>query len=197
MNSAVLDLARLIPPPVDGGRAATPWGDAEGQVGFNFPSDYRDFVDRYGGSGWFNNELYVIAPTTRQTDPDFGTGFQGFLDNTLIGLGRDVSEERENAIALEDEGRFPHPIFPESGGLILFAYNANGDMCFWDPKSGNGPDDWVVVVFCQAARQWVAFDGGVVDFFYAAASGLIPDIPRLMGDLEGDLRWDREFAWEG
>ncbi|MFH8383962.1 hypothetical protein ACH4E7_23955 [Kitasatospora sp. NPDC018058] len=44
--------------------AATPWERSVAEVGFAFPSDYREFADRYGCVR-INGELSVPVPTLR------------------------------------------------------------------------------------------------------------------------------------
>lgn len=194
MHGAVERLVRLIPPPPPV-TTFPPWEDAQSEIGFSFPVDYRDFVDVYG-KGSIDDEFFLIAPSLRPAEPGRSVGFAGFIENTTGGLGRSVAEMRENAVALDDEQAFPYPIYPEDGGLILFALNSNGDLCFWDSRMVN-PDEWTVVIYRQAVRIWVPFDGCMAEMLLSAVEGRLPEAPSLLGFNEDGFEWTRKYAWAG
>lgn len=108
MGPALEQIMELMSPPQTVG-STTPWDGAATEVGFNFPADYRDFVDVYGAGG-VNDEFFIAFPTLRRFDSRFRTGFGGFVDQTTFGLGRSIGEMRENAVALDDEETYPFPI---------------------------------------------------------------------------------------
>ncbi|MFI0940865.1 hypothetical protein [Streptomyces sp. NPDC021020] len=64
--SAKLDaLARLLPPPQEN-VTAPPWEQSKAACGFDFPSDYREFVNAYGGGAILTatgeRPVQVLAP---------------------------------------------------------------------------------------------------------------------------------------
>lgn len=197
MGPALSQIMELMEPPQAVG-ATTPWHNAATEVGFEFPADYRDFVDVYGGGG-VNDELFIAAPTLRRTDSRFRTGFGGFVDQTTLGLGRSITEMRENAVALDDEETYPFPILPEPGGLLIWGNNANGDVCFWDTREAD-PDRWPVVVFLLSSRHWDRFDGGMTEFLQAVLRGDYPFAKWLIdptGEATDRPVWERRFDWDG
>jgi len=195
MHETVGRITELLEPPQDG-RPVTPWRDAAAEVGFEFPADYRALVDVYGG-GSLNDELHLRVPTLRRRE--FQPGFAGFVDFTTEGLGRSISQMRENALALDDGKTYPFPILPEPGGLLIWGSTSNGDVCFWDTSEVD-PDRWTVVVFWLSARMWDRFDGGVAEFLLAALRGDCPWAQRLIAPLEGQSdeppEWERTYGWD-
>jgi hypothetical protein len=174
-----------------------PWDRAAAEVGFDFPKDYREFVDAYG-AGAVNDELFIAAPTLR-SQRGSRSGFPGLVDLTTVGLGRSIAEMRENAVATGDEETYPLPIHPEPGGLLIWGYNSNTDVCFWD-TCDTDPDRWSVVVFLLSARRWERFDGGMTEFLLAVLRGEHPLAERLIwpiGPSSGHPVWDRQFGWAG
>jgi hypothetical protein len=194
MHDAVQAFTRLVPPPPPTADLP-PWSEARREIGFSFPADFRDFVDVYG-VGSVDDEFYVFAPSLKPAEHGRSAGFPGFLEWTTRGLGRSVADMRENALVLGNEESFPYPIYPEVGGLILFALNGNGDMCFWDSRAAD-PDDWTVVIYVQSARLWVPFDGCMADLLVAAVHRQLPEAPFLLGFNEEDHEWIRVATWAG
>jgi hypothetical protein len=198
MHATVGQIAELLEPPRSG-HPATPWKDAAAEVGFEFPADYRAFVDVYGG-GSLNDELHLRVPTLRQSSGERRTGFAGFVDQTTEGLGRSISEMRENALALDDDETYPLPILPEPGGLLIWGTTSNGDMCFWD-TSPIDPDRWTVVVFLLSGKIWDRFDGGMADFLVAMLRGEYPWSRQLIAPMEDESyeppEWKRVYGWDG
>lgn len=195
MHQTVSQITELLEPPQAGG-SATPWQDAPAEVGFEFPADYRAFVDVYGG-GSLNDELHVRVPTLRPGD--LQPGFAGFVDFTTKGLGRSISEMRENALALDNDEAYPFPILPEPGGLLIWGSTSNGDVCFWD-TSAIDPERWTVVVFWLSAGIWDRFDGGMSDFLLAVLRGDYPSAKQLIEPMEdesyGRPEWERIYDWD-
>lgn len=75
-------LALLLPPPAVP-VARPPWERSQAKVGFEFPSDYRAFVDRYGGgfAGTPDSlRSFVYAPSSVPLAPGRTSGFGGFVD---------------------------------------------------------------------------------------------------------------------
>lgn len=195
MSRAVAQIMELMERPRVSG-ATAPWDQAVGKVGFSFPADYREFVDAYG-AGTVNDELFIAAPTLRPRR-GYRSGFHGLVDITTIGLGRSIGEMRQDAIALGDQDSYPFPIRPEADGLLIWGYNSNTDVCFWD-SSGADPDRWPVVVFLLSSRTWERFDGGMTEFLLAILRGEHPLSQRLIRPTEpppGQPVWERQFGWD-
>lgn len=195
MGHAVAQIMELMERPRVSG-ATAPWDQAVDEVGFGFPADYREFVDAYG-AGTVNDELFIAAPALRPR-PGYRSGFRGLVDVTTAGLGRSIAEMREDAVALGDQATYPFPIHPEADGLLIWGYNGNTDVCFWDTSEAD-PDRWIVVVFLLSSRVWERFDGGMAEFLLAVVRGEHPLSKRLIWPTEppsGQPVWDRQFGWD-
>ncbi|MFJ4188832.1 hypothetical protein [Kitasatospora sp. NPDC089509] len=165
--------------------ATTPWERSVEEVGFAFPSDYREFVDRYGCVR-INGELSVAVPTLRSYDGGAVVGFPGFVSRTTEGLAAELAADED----------CPYPVHPEPGGLLSWGSNLNADQFFWLTE-GDDPDAWPVVAFYRSLEEWDRFDGGfaafllaVVDGTYAYADEVAPpgaDEPLLR--CQGDWNW--------
>lgn len=196
MQSAVTQIMELLERLNVSGEPA-PWDLSAGEVGLDFPKDYREFVDAYG-AGTVNDELFIAAPTLR-FQRGSRLGFPGLVDLTTVGLGRSIAEMRENAVATGDEETYPLPIHPEPGGLLIWGHNSNTDVCFWDTRDAD-PDRWSVVVFLLSGRRWERFDGGMAEFLLAVLRGEHPLSERLIWPIgPSSVRpvWDRQFGWAG
>ncbi|MFE7960806.1 hypothetical protein [Streptomyces sp. NPDC057413] len=76
MFPALDQLMQLMPPPPTA-PAPTPWQLAPARIGFQFPADYRAFIDAYG-AGEINQHLNVLAPTCYPYQPGLPPGFPGY-----------------------------------------------------------------------------------------------------------------------
>ncbi|WP_157436293.1 hypothetical protein [Actinospica robiniae] len=153
-------------------------------------------MDVYG-AGTINDELFIAAPTLRARR-GYRPGFRGLVDVTTAGVGRSIAEMREDAVALGDEETYPFPIHPEPDGLLIWGYNGNTDVCFWDTREAD-PDRWPVVVFLLSSRSWERFDGGMAEFLLAILRGEHLLAERLIWPTEpssGRPVWDRQFGWD-
>src|SRR5688572_2802386 len=102
------DLIRLAPPPTAPVDAIGDWAAVETALGLVLPRDYKDMISRYG-TGWFHD----ITPLT-----PFDSRPEGWAD-LVTAAGRlldDYESFRE-----EFPEVFPHPLYPEAGGLLPWA----------------------------------------------------------------------------
>lgn len=104
--------------------ARVDWGAVHAQLGFDLPSDYREFIDAYG-PGTFGN-IRIAAP-----------GVPGEMD--LFALMLRKYRKIRSVIHV---GTSP-PFFPEPGGTVCWGETADGWICGWAPV-GNNPDEWTV-----------------------------------------------------
>lgn len=58
-----------------------PWARSREEVGFEFPADYREFIDAFG-PGELRGYLHVSAPWTFHGSPQAGPAFRQFLRST-------------------------------------------------------------------------------------------------------------------
>ncbi|WP_329389711.1 SMI1/KNR4 family protein [Streptomyces sp. NBC_01351] len=120
-------LVRLVAPPAGPVDAVGDWFAVEAVIGTPLPSDYKRLVETYGW-GEFCDFLYLRAP--------FGTS----KHNGIKWQRAHFSESPE-----QDRERYPHPLHPAPGGLLVWGTTANADRLCW--LTSGSPDDWPVVVW--------------------------------------------------
>lgn len=123
------------------------WEAAELRLGRHFPTDYRDFVSRYG---------YCSIGDLRILNP--------FSENG--GFWQDLEMERaSDAADLEvDDPDDPLSSFPRPKGMIPWGSTGDGGSCLWIAGSGDA-DQWTVFETWELAGA--AFAGSMTDFLVA------------------------------
>ena len=142
-------LVALMPPPH---RAAEPprvehWDHVERHFGVRLPSDFKEFVTRYG-SGAIDNFLGLLNPAAGR-----GLRMDRRADDMLAGLRlvRTVEE-------------LPNPVYPEAGGLLPWAETSNGDVLYWVVDPPDNPDRWPILIGEVRGPGWVTHPGPVSRF---------------------------------
>nr|BEK63619.1 hypothetical protein KPHV_08460 [Kitasatospora purpeofusca] len=161
-------IQRLMPPPERVPRVD--WGAAPVHAGFRFPSDYRAFVDRYG-AGSVGNELGILTPLMSGSWFGATNGFEAMTGYTEHEVGRAMREMRE---VWPDN--FPFSFHPEPDGLMAWARNPNGDVCFWHMNAPDA-DAWPVYVWERGRRSseaWSRYDHGMTGVVHDALTGAEP-----------------------
>ncbi|MFJ8694896.1 SMI1/KNR4 family protein [Streptomyces roseolilacinus] len=127
-NPHVAALTRLMPP-VHGADEQVDWAAAEARWGVRFPTDYRDFMARYGG-GSINGEAVVLLPLPREG---------------LRWPPADLAEETANVRHAwrTEGGRDALDVDPEH--LLAWGVTAGPDILCWLTSDAD-PDRWPVVV---------------------------------------------------
>ncbi|MDH6129273.1 SMI1/KNR4 family protein [Kitasatospora sp. GP82] len=180
--SQILGAPEVIP-------AQVPWELAPERINIQLPSDYKEFVNRYG-SVRILGELSLWIPSLRPSSKGSPSGFEGFVWDTA-----QVAEEL--ALAYEDDpDEQPYPVFPEAGGLLAWGNNANGSRCFWLTE-GDDPDKWPVVIWYQEIEEWDRIGCCMTDFLatlltggYRMMSELIPASANApLWSSQGDWNW--------
>jgi hypothetical protein len=148
--SGIDSLLRIVSAPNEPAEAPLPgeWDEVETRLGFVLPSDYKAFIERFG-SGHFDEFLWVLNP---------------FSANEAIRFP-DASE-RQLAILrwLRDGGeQLPYPIYPEPGGIVVWAETANGDCLYWITSEAS-PDEWSVTSNEARGQDWYDHPGPMSAF---------------------------------
>ncbi|MBP2324098.1 hypothetical protein JOF56_004483 [Kibdelosporangium banguiense] len=150
--SALEELVARVPPPLEPVDATGDWAG----LGLVLPADYRGLVERYG-SGTFCDLVTLLPP---------------FGPCTLLGYGVDLLDgDRE----FRDEGGdidpedYPYPLYPEPGGLLIWATSSNGPRLCWLTKGE--PDEWPVVAWDPKTFDYERHDLGAVEFLESWLSG--------------------------
>lgn len=189
MNENVERLARLLPPPVED-VSAPPWGQSRTDVGFDFPSDYRAFVDLYGGGhieGSNSFEMFdIYAPCVvprRRGEPGGFEGFVAWHASEFASMFEDADEDFW--------GGTKYAMYPASGGLLTWGENEQGDL-FWWLTEGDDPDAWPVIMWARGPATTYRFDVGMVGFLHSMASRKAPSPEWL--HMTG-ARWTMTSDW--
>jgi hypothetical protein len=197
MTNSLLDrLARLLPPP-SGEVAGVPWPLSRPTIGLDFPADFREFSDRYGGgdvmrsNGRTSLSVYGLCSEPRPgidfsgTDPH---GFDAFM-------AKQVDEIYSSFVfdgADEDYwGGTVYPVQPDSGGLLAWGDNRDGDIFSWLTEDSD-PDRWPVIMWARGPATTFRFEGGMVEFLVSVLSGGHPEIDWL---TDPELSWTMTNDW--
>jgi len=154
---SVAELMAVVPAPAQPRDVGdlTAWKNAEAKIGTRLPTDFRDFVFRYG-SGVFNDPGRLCVFPRNPLSPDFDNRFCSDCE-----LLREIKE-------LAGDEEFPYAVFPSTSGLMLWADDDNGCMFFW--LTEGDPDNWPVLVTPSRSCFWERFELPMTSFLSQAFS---------------------------
>ncbi|MCZ4121671.1 SMI1/KNR4 family protein [Streptomyces sp. H39-S7] len=155
-------LMRIMPPHAGAGDVVD-WAAVEQGWGFQFPVDYKRFMEVYGG-GAIDNYLATISPEPFGLD----AAFQGMISET------------RNARANWDRRPGGQGVVTASSSLVVWGVDASADLLCW-VTDGADPDRWPVMVWNQDDRQWTVFNCGMADFLLRMFRAEFDECP--LGDL--------------
>ncbi|WP_160311534.1 SMI1/KNR4 family protein [Streptacidiphilus melanogenes] len=189
MPDALSRLAKLFPPPAVP-VASPPWERSRAEIGLDFPSDYRAFVDLYGAGEFGTPDslaCHVHAPTSCLLPGGRETGFKGYIEWHASEMDDLFGSELDE----EDDTKPAYRIFPEPGGLLIWGENEQGDLYFWLTSDGP-PDQWPVVMWARGPVTTYRFDMGMVDVLLGSARGEIPNVRAM---CSSQRRWTMKSDW--
>jgi hypothetical protein len=67
------------------------------------------------------------------------------------------------------EGQYPHPIFPETGGILPWAITDNGGRFFWLTKGS--PANWPTIYYADRSPEFGLFEMPCTELLFKAVSG--------------------------
>lgn len=188
MRADVASLCEVMPPPDRLPGAVVPWESSVGEIGLEFPGDYREFSELYGW-GAVRGELSILTPLIPRGKAGWlnvDGGFSRVAEYTNQEIGRAFREMRSNS-----PQSYPYAIYPEPGGLLAWGRNGNSDHCFWLTK-GADPDRWPVVVWSRGmrpSRAWREYDCGMVELIHRIVDGNDPYLNKLLVSATSSQRW--------
>jgi len=187
-------LEELLGPPRDE-VVPVPWDRAPAEVGFQFPTLYRQLIDRYGHIS-INDELHIAGPSQQANQPGAPTGFEGFVYQTTDPHGFCGYLAHCYAEGKSDE--CPYPVYPTAGGILKWANDSESDHVFW-LTGDDDPDRWPVVVVYRSGFEWERFDGGTADFLRQILTGECDASEELLGGPLGanGPAWTVLGDWSG
>ncbi|MGV9642439.1 SMI1/KNR4 family protein [Streptomyces sp. NPDC003514] len=171
MTETAASLTRFVPPPAVPVDARGDWPAAEATLGRPLPGDYEHLVAAYGW-GEFCDYLRLHTPfgTSRHNGLAWQTG-------------------RPSGRAEADRGRYPYPLHPAPGGLLIWGGTIDADRLCW--LTSGSPDRWPVVVWSGDGR-YETHPMGAAAFIEAWARGRVSS--RLLADMEpGPAPWFTTF----
>ncbi|MFD0410347.1 SMI1/KNR4 family protein [Kitasatospora sp. NPDC127116] len=176
--------------------ARVPWELAPSELGVQLPSDYRAFVDLYGGVN-LNGEWGVYTPSEK---PSFYEAPGGLADWRITN-DVDLRDQIEGEEQWWDRPG-PTPVFPDPGGLLSWGWNSNHNQCCWLTTSPD-PEQWPVTVFYEDRLDH--FDGGFAEFLATVLTGgyaaedelLVRADPEVWGPQPARPLWSPKSDWAG
>ncbi|MFE1175697.1 SMI1/KNR4 family protein [Streptomyces sp. NPDC058773] len=141
-----------IPPPAEAVNGTGDWAAAERALGTALPDDFKQLVEAYG-RGDFWGVLCLRTP---------------FGEDNPVRLTADLVEVFGPSREMWPE-HYPHPLFPEPGGLLTWGV-ADGTQLCW--LTVGPPGSWPVVVWSRD-HDYERFDCGVAAFLDGLFSGRI------------------------
>lgn len=157
-------LIRLVPPPATPVDAGSDWQAVTRRLGVRLPGDYRGLVEQYGW-GEFCDLLRLWTP--------FGT-------NRFNGI--DWQTAPAPPVSARDRERYPYPLHPAPGGLLVWGGTIDADRLCW--LTGGEPQDWPVVVWSEDGR-YETFAPGAAEFIEGWIGGRITS--RVLAEMEPEL----------
>ncbi|MFD8950797.1 SMI1/KNR4 family protein [Streptomyces xanthophaeus] len=164
-------MVRLIPPPAVPVDARGDWRAVEAGLGVRLPDDYKWLVETYGW-GEFCDLLYLQTP--------FGT-------NAHNGIAWQTAHGPDPVDV--DPDRYPYPLHPEPGGLLVWGTTMDADRLCW--RTGGPAGEWPVVVW--SSEGWYETQPmGAAEFLTGWAAGEVAS--RLLGGMPPGLApWFNTF----
>ncbi|MEV6633216.1 SMI1/KNR4 family protein [Actinoplanes sp. NPDC051470] len=183
-ESSFTELTTVVAPPATPYLGDGSWDGLVEELGTALPAEYVALMKRYGGGSWLHF-LYFYTPLR----------INRFL-NRARNFAKGYVYQQELVI---DAGATPMQVWPEPGGFLPFANDANAGTLGW--VMTGPPDEWPLLLVSR--EHWdFPLPGGLVDTLLDWARGGRPvsEFPVLGGD--DDLvqeavftPWDAGAAW--
>lgn len=161
-------LEQLIGPP-EASPIPVDWGELRDTLGLRFPSDYREFVERYPPV-----QFYEFFAVYHPTSPHW---------NLLRAARSQLDEIRQwqespckfkggydphTGTEIRGGGTVDYPVHPDPGGLFPWGINVNAQKCLW--LTDENPEKWTVVI-ADRDLGWWHYNGPVIRFLDEILAG--------------------------
>lgn len=140
------------------------WEQLRTPKGTLYPSDYRAFIDRFGGGCLEGTFAVLEAGRTRAS-----SGMEQMRAETL------------NAYSMWGDGRAENNSYsvwdgaPDSVDLWAWGVSGSADIVCWD-ISTDDPESWATIVWDQTGWEWTRYDLGFSEFLLASVFQGRPDL---------------------
>lgn len=186
MSSELQDLSTLLGDP-SRAPGTVPWEKSNGEVAFDFPADFRWFIDKYG-SVVINDLLHIWSPqkepiNARAEDDLSEEGrFRSYVRLSSTSGGQGQMRMRLRSRHPESQ---PYPVWPEPEGLILWGRNERRHQCFWWTKGGDS-NKWPIVVWFSEF-EWMCYQTNFCQFLVDLLRGNHELSDELIGERSAEV----------
>ena len=194
MDAAVARLVQLLGVPGEVvGRV--PWDSSCAEVGFDFPEDFRDFIDTYG-SIVLNKLLHIWSPQLAPNRFNAPSGLSSFSHYVWFSSRDGGQGVLRGRLRSRWPATQPYPIWPEEGGLILWGNSPRRHQCYWATEGGDS-NSWPIVVWFNET-EWLRFDMPFSQFLLEVVSGDSELSEELIdGGLPQTIALEQTGGWGG
>ena len=134
---------------------------AEEELGLKLPDDYKEFI-KYYGRGNVARFIHLHGPSSQ------------FMSADLVAMAKIDREGYKSGRYISPDD-FPYARYPETDGLLPWAYTINNDMLYWLTKGEC--NSWSVVVYERSSSVFQIFNVGMVAFIGQLILGKIKESP--------------------
>ena len=120
------------------------WDEYQKMYNYEFPSDYKEFINTYG-TGGISNFLWVLTP------------FESNDEINIFKRAKTMCASLNYMKSLFPD-KYKYSIFPEEDGLLPWGYTDNGDELYC--KDGS------VIVFGSRYSDFYQYQMGIMEFLY-------------------------------
>jgi hypothetical protein len=160
-------LIEMVPPPehpYDAGNEEY-LASAEVVLGLKLPANFKTLILTYGTGCW-QGFWYILNPNTSNEYLNLIAQSQSLLPKGWSTL------DAERIIRNQEQERYPHPIYPEPGGILPWATTDNGGRFFW--LTIGEPDHWSTIYYADRAPDYCVYNMTSTELLYGAVSGTLP-----------------------
>jgi hypothetical protein len=160
-------LVQMVPPPVipfEPGVTAD-FTRVEEELRLKLPDDYKRLILTYGSGQW-QQFWFLLNPFTANEYLNLLTQSQNCRPKKWSIL----DAERETCKA--EAEAYPHPIYPEAGGILPWAITDNAGRFFW--LTSGLPKDWPTIYYPDRSPDFEVYRMPCAELVYGAVSGDLP-----------------------
>ena len=134
MFEALQELVERFPPPKKPRSTPVNWERVENHLGMSYPVSFKEFIDVYGGSVWFDNVSPIISQCKNEKQ---AAEFVEIIKGKIEQVNGDTYDENFNEIDVQ--------FYPTSNGLFPFLIDYSGNMYLWARESDD-PEEWPIIL---------------------------------------------------
>lgn len=134
MATALQDLVKRFPPPKNPRGTPVNWERIERRLAILYPASFKEFIDVYGGSVWFDDLAPIVSQGKNEKQ---AAEFVEIIRRKIEQVNGDTYDEDFNEIKVE--------FYPAPGGWFPFLIDYSGNMYLW-AREADEPKEWPVVM---------------------------------------------------